>query len=97
MPMSNSESRKREQVQYDDGSWSRQVEEQVPDAARLAEAVAAVTPCTCSAQRTRAERAEAVLGRVEALAAEWEDAEDEPFSARKWAAARIRAALRPSP
>lgn len=37
------------------------------EAADLARAVAAVTPCTCSAQRERAEAAEAKVARVVAL------------------------------
>ena len=36
------------------------------DADRIAEAVARVTPCACSAQRDRAERAEAALAAEKA-------------------------------
>ena len=35
--------------------------------------IAKVTPCTCSAQRARATRAEATLARVRTLADSWDD------------------------
>lgn len=45
---------------------------------QLAQAVAAVTPCSCSAQRARADRAEAAVQRVRAQAQRWIDEYSDP-------------------
>ena len=63
----------------------------------FAEAVAAVTPCTCSAQRDRAERAEAAIDACRAQVLGWERRYRMGEKSTKvdlfWAANAIRSAL----
>lgn len=68
---------------------------------RFAEAVGVVTPCSCSAQRARAEAAEAKVARAEALAEEWDEAKNlgtsQPNVVARAFASSLRAALAGDP